>query len=201
MLKCPLLVGANGSMGKRYGAILKYLAVDYLAMDVDDDLPDRGSFDGVILATPTDLHAEQCLDFGLLGVPILVEKPLATDVETALKVAAALDGQVPLRMVNQYRYLADASLPGRTWYDYFRHGSDGLAWDCISILGLASGEVTLGETSPFWDCTINGQALSLDRMDEAYVAMLASWIDGEHEGASYIKHAHLKVAQYIESRR
>jgi predicted dehydrogenase len=53
--------------------------------------------DGIIVATPNQLHVANGLDCIAAGIPTLIEKPLADDVEEAEKlVAAAEDAGVPL---------------------------------------------------------------------------------------------------------
>ena len=45
--------------------------------------------DGVILATPNQIHVENALDCIAAGLPALVEKPLATDLDGAARIVAA----------------------------------------------------------------------------------------------------------------
>lgn len=52
------------------------------------DMPD-GVADGVILATPNRLHVDQALLCISRGLPVLVEKPIATDVAQAQRLVAA----------------------------------------------------------------------------------------------------------------
>src|ERR1700694_737642 len=53
--------------------------------------------DGIIVATPNQLHVTNGLDCIAAGIPTLIEKPLADDVEEAEKlVTAAEDAGVPL---------------------------------------------------------------------------------------------------------
>ena len=200
MILRPLLVGCRGAMGRRYGAILRHLRVDYLGIDAGDEIPARTPFDGVILATPTSTHAELVRFYLRFGVPILVEKPLATSVKDAWEtVDLAEEDGVNLRMVNQYAELVSDDDEGPSVYDYFNHGRDGLAWDCISIVALANGPVRLSEDSPVWRCSINGRRLCLADMDGAYIRMIDGWLSGDTEGANYIRHAHRRVDTYLKA--
>lgn len=194
----PLILGARGNMGRRYGAIMDYLGVPYYAVDDGDTLPT--DFDGVLIATPTALHKPHIEHFASAGVPILCEKPIA---KTMAEVDAITDTCTKhgtcLEMVDQYKFLASYS-NGQTYYDYFRHGTDGLYWDCINIIGNARGVVTLGEKSPIWTCQINGVAISLANMDGAYIQMIRRWLNEPESGLPYIYHAHEKTAQ-MEAKR
>ncbi len=50
---------------------------------------DAGGLDAVIIATPNDLHLPQALDCMARGLPVLVEKPVATTVEQGEALAEA----------------------------------------------------------------------------------------------------------------
>ncbi len=61
--------------------------------------------DGVILATPTPLHIEQGLVCVAYGCPVLVEKPIAVDADSALKLVQAADvSDVPLLVGHHRRH-------------------------------------------------------------------------------------------------
>jgi len=199
MINRPVILGADGSMGRRYAAILKYLGVDFVPVDAGDGFPAAGSFDGVLIATPTYMHVQHIRKVWDYGVPILCEKPLGTDLAEVLELCRDAERDaVPLRMINQYAQLVPVGAHGASRYDNWRTGSDGLAHDCISVLALAAGPVVLGSHSPVWTCTINGHMLSLADMDRAYVKMIQGWLTGDVEGINYIRKAHLKVAEYLE---
>lgn len=53
--------------------------------------------DGVILATPNQLHADNALECVAAGLPALIEKPLATDLESAERIVTAGEAaKIPL---------------------------------------------------------------------------------------------------------
>lgn len=169
-------------------------------MDVGD-APPRG-YDGVIICTPTALHSTHIEQFLPTGAPILCEKPITTSIRALDRLFPKLTDDVS--MVNQYRFLRgrrDDVVDDMTMYDYFNHGRDGLAWDCISVVGLAKGNVVLGEKSPRWHCWINGERMSLADMDQAYIDMMSHWLAGQlvGHGPEYIRDAHAKVHAYIEA--
>lgn len=208
-----LVVGSEGSMGKRYQAILKHLGHDIVTVDKQHtsiDVVKAGiKCDRIIVATPTETHA-QVLDYVLLcGKPVLCEKPICTDLEELKGVLDHARSFNPmLAMVMQYKrllkddvrsdqfykFLDDPSYDSH--YHYFRHGNDGLKWDCFQIIALAEGRVTLGESSPIWKCKINGQTLNLSDMDQAYVDMLDDWIRKPYSDIDTIYEMHEKVSKY-----
>ncbi len=204
------ILGANGSMGRRYTAILKHLGHDVLGADLPDIshgsefdglvISEIGASDGVIIASPTSEHAHQ-VDWIMrkTWTPILCEKPLSMSRDVVEDLCNRADRHgLKLRMVNQYSFICDSTEELPTIYNYYRTGNDGLAWDCTSILALAKGDVVLGNNSPYWNCMINGQLLSLADMDGAYVAMLQDWIKDPKADTAYIRSAHEKVAAYLE---
>lgn len=155
----------------------------------------------MIICTPTDRHVEDVYRAAEFNLPILCEKPLTKDLDLCLEVCDFAEKiGLPLRMVNQYAHLPGKDMgEGISYYNYWNHGKDGLAWDCISIVGLARGQVQLREDSPVWVCGINGAGHYSSEMDYAYVDMLKSWLGGDTYGVPYIRAAHTKVAAYLEA--
>jgi hypothetical protein len=99
-------------------------------------------------------------------------------------------------MVFQYSELVKPESRGPSWYNYFKTGGDGLIWDCIQIIALSRTPPKIEARSPIWDCTINGQQLSLGDMDMAYVKNVKRWLDGDYMSAERIYDAHVKTSQY-----
>lgn len=197
-----MIVGADGSMGKRYQAIFNHLEISTICVDKHTSTKDL--FDGaekaqaVVLATPTDLHAH-CLDvFSQYQVPILCEKPLAKSIEELnfIRDVIVRERKVNLTMTMQYEMLVQPGARGNSWYDYFRHGNDGLGWDCLQIIGLAKSKFLLEEKSPIWKCGLNGQPLSLSDMDLAYVRFIQRWISQPGDDISRLFDIHLKVMEF-----
>lgn len=208
-----LIVGADGSMGKRYQAIIKHLGHETIKAEKQHtsfEIVKMGlKSDRIIVATPTHTHSE-VLDYVLLcGKPVLCEKPVCTDLDELKKVLEHARSYNPmLAMVMQYKYLLKEDVrndgfykfldnpAADSHYDYFRHGNDGLKWDCFQIIALAKGKVTLAEESPVWKCKINGLTLSLSDMDRAYVQMLDEWIRKPYSDIDSIYDVHEKVSKY-----
>lgn len=196
-----LLLGAKGSMGRRYQAILKYLGKPYIGLDLNDNPHfTKQEITGIIIATPTETHFNLIKKYASWGVPILCEKPITKN-QHELDEILSLTG-LKLQMVNQYEFLNIGKEKGKkTHYNYFRHGNDGIEWDCINIIGLShSKTITLLEDSPVWTCVINGKKLHLSHMDKAYVEMVETWLKKPKNNLSYAKKAHLKVWKYQDSR-
>ena len=190
-----LLVGCMGSMGRRYQAILKHLEVPYIGVDEDTFTIERFDKDhdyhSVIIATPTHTHATMIKIFHRYGIPMLCEKPISMKPDE-LKEILALEPN--LRMVCQYKYLlSNTDCIGHTHYNYFKTGGDGLAFDCISIIGLSNTFAHIANDSPIWSCVINGTELSIKDMDNAYCKMIVDWISRPTPDLGFIDRAHRRV--------
>lgn len=195
-----LLIGSKGSMGKRYQAILKYLDVAHLLCDKNhsqEQILDLAlKADNIILATPTETHLDFLFELIPLGKPVLCEKPIVKDVKELEKILKFIEVKnAKFSMMNQYKLLDCPWSEGDSFYNYFRHGSDGLLWDCIQIIGLARGKVTIGQSSPLWTCQLNGKKIESSWMDWAYVQYVENFLKGEYQDLKEIKRAHEKVVE------
>jgi hypothetical protein len=173
-----LIIGSEGSMGKRYQAILKHLHEPFEKYDPKlhgSKFPDDREFKRFIIASPTDTHAMWVKKLDVYKRPILCEKPLSKDLE---EVEDILQCESPITMMMQYYMLADKQSYGPSFYNFYHHGPDGMVWDCFQIIALAKGEVELHETSPIWKCMINGRNIQRGHMDGAYVEFVREWIRG-----------------------
>jgi predicted dehydrogenase len=153
------VVGA-GLIGRRHAAAIGAADGVELACIVDPSEPGRafagdcgvphfatiaemiaaGGVDGVLLATPNQLHAEGGLACIEAGLPVLIEKPLASSVEEAKRIVAAAERRrVPIatghhrrhnpliaktkELIDEGRIGTIASVHGSTWFmkpeDYF----------------------------------------------------------------------------------
>jgi hypothetical protein len=175
-----LIVGGNGNMGRRYQAVLRHLKRDYRIADIDTPPEETWKMamksDGIIIATPTETHTAFIMSLSKLSKPILCEKPISKDVKELKKVLGYVGKKCPIAMVYQYGVIADRHSKGVTSYDYFKHGTDGLYWDCIQLVGLANGDLRLAEDSAVWRCVVNGKRLDIGQMDHAYIGFIDLWM-------------------------
>ena len=72
------------------------------------EMLDRTPLDAVVVATPPVSHPAICIDVLARKIPVLCEKPLSLDVDSARRmVAAARSAGVILTMASKFRYVAD----------------------------------------------------------------------------------------------
>jgi hypothetical protein len=169
---------------------MNHLGITYRGVDQGDAVPNM-DYTGVIIATPTATHVDLIEFYAHLNLPILCEKPIATE-ESGL--VRALNVNAKLMMVDQYSQIVGSDTYGDTYYNYWNSGADGPGWDCINIIGKAEGSVALvSHKSPIWLCMINGQALNIKDMDVAYCTMIEGWAKRPRENLEYIDKAHRRV--------
>lgn len=178
------LIGSNGSMGKRYQAILNFLKMPFTPCDIETSKKEiersAQESSGVIIATPTHTHAEYLRQLLPWNSKILCEKPITKDVAELEDLDSFCNRHgYDFQMVLQYRMFRVEQTRGDSYYNYFRTGNDGLIWDCLQIIGLAHDKPIIENTSPVWECKINGTRLNFSRMDYAYVLMVEEWLKGE----------------------
>ncbi len=200
------IVGSEGSMGSRYKAIFRYLNIPFQALDQlhspQDVIKAVEGSKGVVLATPTATHAQLIEALVPLKKPILCEKPVTQDLlDLRRLITLCRDAGTPLRMMFQYSMLVSPNRIGRSLYNYFKHGNDGLIWDCLQIIALARGPLVLKEDSPVWSCVINGQKLDIAHMDAAYIAYIQKWFREPSQDLGEIYSIHERVHQAQENHR
>jgi predicted dehydrogenase len=120
------VIGA-GSAGRRHAQNLRRLGAAVSCFDPREDrraqakreipgltatydsfagvLDDAKRFAGAVIASPPSAHVEQSLAWIGRGVPLLLEKPIAPDLASALKLEqAARSSQVPVLLGYTYRW-------------------------------------------------------------------------------------------------
>lgn len=195
-----LIIGSEGSMGKRYQCILKHLSIDTVCVDAGHD----GKFimraaeraDGIIIATPTSTHFNYILGLHQFLKPILCEKPLSKNGQELKQLKELVEKEnLNLTMTMQYRSLDRKTGIGPTEYNYFRHGNDGLYWDCLQPIGLARSTIRVAEDSPVWQCRLNGTKLNLSDMDQAYIDFVKDWLRSPGDNIERVLNYHYKVME------
>lgn len=205
------IIGSSGNMGSRYTAIMNFLQEDSYGIDLNNysDIETvKKACNKFIIATPTNMHINIVREIAREGIKILCEKPLSTkmgEVEKILDICERTNSSI--NMVNNYSYVKFhdedefARGDGKTFYNYYKSGSDGLIWDCIQLIGLAKHEITFASHSPIWQCAINGQSVRYDSIDTSYITMMIKFLGNKikqdnghlfeiHKKTSEIKNTH-----------
>ena len=176
-----LLIGSEGSIGKRYQAILRHLSIEYQCFDpvLGQMEPDWNDVDKVLIASPTDTHYYWCQRSLDKGIPFLCEKPVSKNVEEVSAIASrckltGIDG----RMVCNYKFVLGRKKP--IVDDYFRTGGDGVYWDLIQLLYL-NPELKFYTKCPIWTLITEHDVIRYGNLENSYVAMIISWVGGHND--------------------
>lgn len=199
-----LIIGNKGNMGRRYAAICHSIGEPVVGIDLNEayPTPELEKIDRIIIATPTHTHLRILRTLLHFKKPILCEKPITTDMGALEEfLRHAEESKMQLSMVSQYDYFEHGNEHAETSYNYFKSGTDGLAWDCINIIWHARGKIRLSDTSPFWNCFINGRTLPIEMMDDAYFEMIEEWLDTPYKPQyDLIVKKHQKVVDYLDGK-
>jgi len=199
------VIGAKGNMGRRYVSILNFLDVDHVDYDVDDNV-DLAGVTHVIIATPTSTHIEVLEDLmPRKKIKILIEKPIAVldqihPMTALMPVRNMISQGHDVFMVNNYTYMHGQNYGdyGKTLFDYYNSGNDGLAWDCIQLIHLARSEIILKNDCPKWSCYINGMRMDAKNIDYSYIRMIEDFVGKGKKlwGWNDIRDAHQKTFRW-----
>lgn len=180
------VIGGQGSMGKRYCAILRWLQCNYQSQDLKGgcSLADARRSEAWIIASPTDSHFGWCKKAIEHGIPFLCEKPLSKSIdECAELIDLADEHDAEGYVVNNYHYairnLKKSSEP-KLQYDYYNHGKDHYLWDCCQLLNI-NGEVKLNFDSPTWEFLVDGCKVPYNTIERSYIEMVDDFVEGESE--------------------
>jgi hypothetical protein len=204
MIKRVFIVGFNGNMARRYRAILNHLNIYNSGIDIGHTVHEKDleCAEGIIIATPTERHIDDILFYSRYKVPILCEKALSKNIERVYKcLEFCKEKEVNLQMVNNYAFWGNTLGSGRTYYNFFKTGNDGLAYDVINIIGLANGKIKIENTSPIWTCEINGNKFNFGDVNHSYLSMISRWLENPKPNLDYIIHAHKKVEEYLNGNK
>lgn len=121
-----ILVVGSGSVGRRHAKNFQSLGARITCFDprsdrllqIKEELPQvethdalgdlisrAGFYSGVVIASPPSFHVSQCQEFLRCGVPILLEKPVSPDLESARRLeSTARTADVPVLLGYTYRW-------------------------------------------------------------------------------------------------
>jgi len=170
------IVGCNGSMGRRYSAILKYLNIPFDGIDIKDAFKRTGT-KRAIICTPTRSHTvvvENLMEAGYDN--FLIEKPMF-DREEDYNWALANSHLCKMQMVCNYKFINGVG--GHTYYNYYDSGKEELWCNLFQLIGLAESEFEFRDNHPVWSCVLNGRILMLDDVHSSYITMIEAWMNDE----------------------
>jgi len=173
------LIGGNGSIGRRYQAVLNYIKEPYLVIEKDDDpaILDRPDITHAIIATPTETHMEWCERAAHKNIWFLCEKPLSKHREE-IKPLLQKTGFV----VNNWAFVStnmNNTQANHLSYNFYNTGRDGLVWDVCQLVylsHLANGILEVRTDSYEWAAHWNGVQVPYNFIEASYLQMVRAFI-------------------------
>ena len=178
-----LIVGHRGNIATRYKAVFNYLKLPWVGVDIGDSWPNSGTYEQVLICTPTDRHIRDCYHSLREGKRFLCEKPVSRYPEAIEELAQDCEkAEVRGSMVNNWWWACKIRFGNKPpittiKYNYFHTGKDGVAWDCIQPIYLAE-RVEIKTDSPVFQCLVNGHEMTRFFFDASYVDMIKAWSEG-----------------------
>lgn len=194
-----LLVGGEGSIGRRYQTILRNLDIPHRVKEFYDNL----NLDGItkaIIATPTKLHYDHCKWFENTGIPLLVEKPVSKNKEEVLDL---INRGLEFYVVNNWSFVLPIGMtPGKSEirYNFYNTGRDGLWWDAIQLVYIAEKlncPIRVETKSPTWDVFMGNFKIPYSFIEQSYVEMIRAFYDGDY-GKLWNKHQALEQTELMD---
>jgi hypothetical protein len=181
-----LLIGSEGSIGRRYKAVLEELNLKFREHDLAEMHRFHQNVEGIthaIIASPTPTHFGYCLALEKLNIPYLCEKPVTKNILEAERLYQECTRGF---VVNNWAFLgtnADlAPSPTEITYDFYNTGRDGLLWDVCQLIYLAhvtGAHLTVSRISATWDVTWNGVQVPYSYIENSYIQMVRAFIEGD----------------------
>lgn len=197
------LIGGDGSIGRRYQAVLNFLQQPYRVIEKGDAKEGLDGCQKALICTPTEEHMNWAWECCYRKIPFLCEKPFGKSTTSArtLKERGA-EGYV----VNNWAFVArnfDNQLPTSLSYNFYNTGKDGLIWDVSQLILLAdqAGCVLEVRTDSYcWEVEWSGARVPYAFIEQSYLHMLRAFLQGETQSLWNLEKAYrmTEVCEAIE---
>lgn len=196
-----LLLGGNGSIGRRYASILDHLNLQHVIADDVNGVNLRDyDFDRAIVCTPTVTHHGYAKKLIAQNIPVLIEKPLSfSEIECREIVEVSKDKAV--NVVCNYLYVVRklrVDPPYKIKYDYFHTGSENLYWNTCQLVYL-DPDALIRQESPKWSMNVNGKWVLYRLLENSYIDMIRDWVSEKYNRLWSVEDG-LKMTQTVLKR-
>lgn len=177
-----LLIGSEGSIARRYRAILKHLKVDFEEYDNPEhkffSVPQSfyQRFTHALIATPTHTHMQWVDE--LPPIWKLIEKPASKNLEE-IEERKLNHG---CYVVNNYQFLPCSNTKKKISYNFYNTGKDGLIWDVCQLVYLAyknKVELEVKRESFWWNLKWGQHQVAYHEIERSYYHMLKAFCSGD----------------------
>lgn len=175
-----VVMGSNGAIGKRYCAVLRYLGINPIEIDINSTITLKQASERTNIAincTPTESHLSINLDLISYDFRILCEKPCCL---SPIEVDDLKKFTKKLTEVNNWAYTFPSKTikPGNHTivYDYFMPGKEKLKYNLWQPIILSKNIPIIGTKSPVFKCYIDDQVITQRDFDMSYIYMLQDFV-------------------------
>jgi len=171
-----LVIGSDGSTGRRYCKIMEEMGVSVLKYDIRDVDSPLPSCDKVIIATPTETHQEYYYMLPMYQETdchnILIEQPAVSDISDLIGIEA--------KMVCNWAFVFPDRIlqPGKNLVNYSCNytGKEGYWFNTCQLHILSNGRGIIAESADTFNATIGGYVVTRSMIEASYFRMIDAWI-------------------------
>jgi hypothetical protein len=187
-----LIIGSNGSTGKRYSKILSENGNEIIPYDIEEFKKDLGleipSCDKAIIACPTKIHYHlyfrtKTWNYNLKPNDILIEKPVSDKIENIT--GTYVIKPIECKMVCNWAFVFPDEIlyPGTStvYYNYLNTGKEGYWFDTCQLHILSNGRGQITNDSPQFNAKINDRTITKKMIEKSYERMICSWLNNPDE--------------------
>jgi hypothetical protein len=175
-----LLIGGNGSIGRRYQSVIRALEYPFEIYDNPKHKagdPWNKNVSHALICTPTETHTFWAKECARAEIPFLCEKPFSKRPSDALRFKDA-----KAFVVNNYNFLPCAQVPRKIYYNFYNTGKDGLVWDVCQLVYLAwknGVELEVTRDSFWWDMKWGQHQVPYNDIERSYYYMVKAFMTGD----------------------
>lgn len=201
--KC-LVIGALGSIGRRYVKILENLGCEVFSADINDGYAiSMASFNAhsimrVIVASPTDTHLKYMEILEDTNAHVLIEKPVLMTKEQYVCLSDRVKSKT--RMVSNWLWLPSVfPIPGMNviYYNYFDQGKEKYEFNMAQPIYLGKKQSVFKNDSTVFRCSINSYQVFTEDVQRSYISMIEEWIKEPEENRLWTLEDSYKMTEKI----
>jgi hypothetical protein len=179
-VKKVLIVGSEGSIGRRYKAVVTHCDALYIPCDKRNNTTHNieSDFDMAIVASPTDMHAYHVTRLLKKQKPILCEKPLGADMYDVRQILGEPGAKDLVYVVDNWSWMIGSSeTNNRIIYKNFFTGSENIAYNLAQPIYLSStSRFKFNLNYPYFEAIVNDKVYTTHDVDRSYVKMIHHWL-------------------------
>lgn len=178
------LIGGDGSIGRRYQAVLNHLTIPFRVIEVGDSKDLLDGCNKAIIATPTDRHMDWAWECFYKNIPFLCEKPMSKNKQ---EIKSLMDRGATGYVVNNWSFISTNygnHKPNSIYYDFYNTGKDGLVWDVcqlVLIADMSDCKISVRTNSYWWHAEWGLEDIPYNFIEHSYMQMIRAFDRGDFQ--------------------